>query len=225
MNISNQYITAKKDYIKLLHFYNNIIGGAGNSTRKWTTLVHNGVLFHPEYEPHGIGVYYNGTLISLPPDAEEFITYYVNPKYDKYRNTRFNKNFFKDWKTLLPSDVQKTIVDFEQLDYQQIKSHVISSMEERKTTRENKTDAEKDTEKKEKDEMTRKYKISIVDVALAPFLHRFGLTLRYYRDVELLPADEPRLNRLRESFNAVQKLKSFTETVPEDEVIIKAYAK
>jgi len=137
-----------------------MVGGGG---KKWKTLQHNGVLFHPEYEPHGQSIYYDGRLISLPKEAEEFITYYVNPRYDKYRNDRFNKNFFKDWLKLLPRDLRDLIVNPSLLDLNPIKTYVVNSMEDRKVTREQKNKSDRENEKTEKEMIIGKYKTSIVD--------------------------------------------------------------
>ena len=50
----------------------------GGSKRKWETFQHNGVMFPPEYEPHGIPIIYKGTEIKLPILAEEYATIYAN---------------------------------------------------------------------------------------------------------------------------------------------------
>jgi DNA topoisomerase-1 len=39
--------------------------------KKWTTLVHNGVIFPPPYKPHGVKILYKGKLVTLTPDQEE----------------------------------------------------------------------------------------------------------------------------------------------------------
>lgn len=38
---------------------------------KWDTLRHNGVLFPPEYTPHGIKMLYDGRPVDLTPEQEE----------------------------------------------------------------------------------------------------------------------------------------------------------
>lgn len=38
---------------------------------KWTTLVHNGVIFPPPYKPHGIKITYKGRPVDLTPEQEE----------------------------------------------------------------------------------------------------------------------------------------------------------
>ena len=39
--------------------------------QKWTTLVHNGVIFPPSYKPHGVKMLYNGKPVDLTPEQEE----------------------------------------------------------------------------------------------------------------------------------------------------------
>lgn len=39
--------------------------------RKWTTLVHNGVIFPPPYKPHGVKMLYDGNPVELTPEQEE----------------------------------------------------------------------------------------------------------------------------------------------------------
>lgn len=39
-----------------------------NKEQKWTTLEHAGVLFPPEYEPHGIKMKYEGQDVDLTPE-------------------------------------------------------------------------------------------------------------------------------------------------------------
>ena len=48
---------------------------------------------------------------------EEFVTLYVQPRYDKYKNDKFKKNFFRDWKKLLSDDLKKKIVDFNKCNF------------------------------------------------------------------------------------------------------------
>lgn len=39
--------------------------------QKWTSLMHNGVIFPPPYNPHGVKILYNGELVNLTPEQEE----------------------------------------------------------------------------------------------------------------------------------------------------------
>ena len=45
--------------------------GEDNGTAKWTTLEHNGVIFPPPYQPHGVKMLYDGKPVSLTPEQEE----------------------------------------------------------------------------------------------------------------------------------------------------------
>lgn len=38
---------------------------------KWETLVHSGVLFPPDYTPHGVKMLYDGKPVDLSPEQEE----------------------------------------------------------------------------------------------------------------------------------------------------------
>lgn len=39
--------------------------------QKWSTLVHNGVIFPPPYKPHGVKMLYKGKPVDLTPEQEE----------------------------------------------------------------------------------------------------------------------------------------------------------
>jgi DNA topoisomerase-1 len=76
------------------------IGGKANI--KWKTFQHNGVMFPKEYVPHKIPVIYQGQNIILEPEAEEYATIfvrYIDTEY--YKDSKFKKNFWKDWHKIL----------------------------------------------------------------------------------------------------------------------------
>jgi DNA topoisomerase I len=141
----------------------NQMGGA--SVKKWTTLVHNGVMFYPEYEPHGIPILYGTEKkpIVLNSEAEEFITYYVQSRFDKYRSDRFNKNFFSDWRKLLSQDFKKVITELYMCDLSLIKKHVLEESERKKDLRAGISKEEREEEKKKRDEETDMYRYAVVD--------------------------------------------------------------
>ena len=89
-----------------------ILIGAGKP--QWTVFRHNGPMFPPEYEPHKIAIKFKGEDIVLPEQAEEYATLYA--KYlgtDYVEKPKFNKNFFKDFKEVLPDNMKNsTIEDF-----------------------------------------------------------------------------------------------------------------
>ena len=98
----------------------------GGRDRKWKTLIHNGVVFPPLYRPHGVKMKYMDVSYQLNSRAEEYISYYVEPRYDTYKDKRFKKNFFNDWKKLLSGDLKKIIKNFDLCDFTDIKHHVIN---------------------------------------------------------------------------------------------------
>lgn len=77
---------------------------------KWTQqLEHQGVLFPPEYTPHGVKMLYDGAPVDLAPEAEEVATMYASMRDTDYMNKpTFIKNFWEDWKAILgPNHVIK----------------------------------------------------------------------------------------------------------------------
>ncbi|XQJ30674.1 DNA topoisomerase IB, large subunit [Leishmania guyanensis] len=70
--------------------------------RRWETLSHNGVLFPPEYEPHGISIFYDGREFKMTPEEEEVATMFaVMKEHDYYRMESFRRNFFESWREIL----------------------------------------------------------------------------------------------------------------------------
>ena len=45
--------------------------GGEDKSVKWETLEHSGVLFPPEYTPHGVKMLYDGKPVDLTPKQEE----------------------------------------------------------------------------------------------------------------------------------------------------------
>lgn len=53
-----------------------LLPSSGDGQKKWTTLVHNGVIFPPPYQPHGIKMLYKGRPVDLTPGQEE-VSFYL----------------------------------------------------------------------------------------------------------------------------------------------------
>ncbi|AYV77571.1 MAG: DNA topoisomerase IB [Dasosvirus sp.] len=141
------------------------IGGSGSSIKKWNTLEHHGVMFHPEYQPHNIPIKYEQREVQLNPEEEEYITYYLQPRYDKYRNDKFKKNFFNDWKKLLQSSNKNIIKDFNLCNFDRIREHIVVESERTKEQNKNKSKEQREEEKANKDQEKEKYSFAIVDGA------------------------------------------------------------
>ena len=78
---------------------------AGDGTKKWDTLEHNGVIFPPPYEPlpKNVKMKYDGKPLSMHPDAEEVASFFgsmLNSTHN-VENPTFQKNFFNDFKEIL----------------------------------------------------------------------------------------------------------------------------
>lgn len=86
-------------------------GKGGNDGVKWTTLEHHGVVFPPEYEPHGVPMKYKGEPVELEAKAEEIATFYAAKlETDYVKKDVFNKNFFDDFKSSLKGTSAAKIV-------------------------------------------------------------------------------------------------------------------
>lgn len=77
----------------------------GDGTEKWRTLEHNGVVFPPPYEslPKNVKMRYDGTPVSMAPDAEEIAGFFgamLNSTHN-VENPTFQKNFFRDFQKML----------------------------------------------------------------------------------------------------------------------------
>ena len=86
-----------------------ILIGAGKP--QWTVFRHNGPMFPPEYEPHKTPILYKGEETILTPLVEEYATLYA--KYigtDYIERSKFNKNFFKDFKKILPEKMKNSTI-------------------------------------------------------------------------------------------------------------------
>ena len=100
-----------KHQIKNVHDWKlNIMYGGGKP--QWTVLQHNGPIFPPPYVPHKVPVIINGNEVILPEQAEEYATMYakfIGTDYDS--NNTFRKNFWKELKSTLPTNIKIESLD------------------------------------------------------------------------------------------------------------------
>jgi DNA topoisomerase-1 len=132
------------------------IGGKVNI--KWTTFHHNGVMFPPKYEPHGIPILYKGERVQLTNEQEEYATIfsrYIDTEY--YKIDKFKKNFWKDWSKILGKE--HIIKDLENCNFSEIYKYILELREKKK----NLSKGEKDQIKEIKDKNTEKYKVAYID--------------------------------------------------------------
>lgn len=139
------------------NFY-NLIGGS--TKPQWVFLQHNGPMFSPPYVPHKIPVIVDNKKYILPPLAEEYITLYSKYHGSHYlHNNNFKKNFWKDFKPTLPTELQH--YDLDSFDLHLIIEHN-KLMKERKT---NLTKEMKELIILKKQELEEPYKYCIIDGA------------------------------------------------------------
>ncbi|KAJ3252413.1 DNA topoisomerase 1 [Boothiomyces macroporosus] len=106
---------------------------------KWTTLQHQGPLFPPPYEPHGVKMLYDvinqGKPVELTPAAEEVASFYAALLgTDNGNNPVFQKNFFADFlKTIKQEKIPNCpIKEFSKCDFTPIFDYLNKVKEEKK---------------------------------------------------------------------------------------------
>lgn len=133
---------------------------------KWTTLRHNGVIFPPDYQPlpSHIKLYYEGTPVALPPQAEEVAGFFAALLESEHaKNPVFQKNFFEDFlQVLKESGGAKNsieIKEFEKCDFRKIYDYFELQKEQKKQL----SPQEKKQLKLEKEEFEEPYKFCFLD--------------------------------------------------------------
>jgi DNA topoisomerase I len=135
--------------------FNKMIGG-GKS--QWSVLQHNGPMFPPEYQPHKIPVIINGDKVILPEQAEEYATMFAKFLGTDYmENNIFKKNFWKELKNVLPSNLN--VKSLENIDFTLI--HKYLTIEKEKKAEMSKE--EKELIKTKQSELDEPYKYCIID--------------------------------------------------------------
>ncbi|RKO89509.1 hypothetical protein BDK51DRAFT_12332, partial [Blyttiomyces helicus] len=128
---------------------------------KWTTLQHNGPIFPPPYEPHGVKMLYDGVEVTLEPEAEEVATFFAQViGTDWGENKTFQKNFFTDFLLVLErSKPSVRIEKFEKCDFTPITAYLLAEKERKKAA----SKEEKQALKEEKAAIDEKYGWALLD--------------------------------------------------------------
>ncbi|KAG6634684.1 DNA topoisomerase 1 alpha-like [Carya illinoinensis] len=131
---------------------------AGDGQKKWTTLVHNGVIFPPPYKPHGVKMRYSGKPVDLNPEQEEVATMFAVMKDTDYmQKDKFKENFWDDWRKLLGKN--HVVQSLEKCDFTPIYDWCQQEKEKKKQM----STEEKKAVKEEKLNQEEKYMWAIVD--------------------------------------------------------------
>jgi len=155
-SIMDLFESESSEEYDIIEIRNNQEGG--KYEKKWKEFEHEGVFFPEEYIPHNIPITCNNEKINLNPLAEEYATLYakyINTAY--VENSKFNKNFWKDWKKTLSKDIK--INSLEECDFSKISKY----LEKQREIRLSKSKEEKKRIKEENDKLVEKYKFAIVD--------------------------------------------------------------
>ncbi|OIV98787.1 hypothetical protein TanjilG_15759 [Lupinus angustifolius] len=156
----------KKQATKFNKFSNNseyskstkLLPSSGDGQKKWTTLVHNGVIFPPPYQPHGVKMLYKGKPVVLTPEQEEVATMFaVMRDTDYMQKDKFKENFWTDWRKLLGKN--HVIQNLDDCDFTPIYDWCQSEKEKKKQM----SSEEKKALKEERAKLEEKYMWAIVD--------------------------------------------------------------
>jgi len=131
---------------------------------KWRTLKHNGPIFPPAYEPHGVAILYNGKPLELTPFQEEYATYFARyAKTQHMDKPQFSKNFFADWRTYCLNGTKngKIIKSLKRCDF----TPIITHLEAQKELRAARTKEEKKAEKEAREELRKVYGVATINGA------------------------------------------------------------
>jgi DNA topoisomerase I len=136
-------------------------GGNGKGSQiMWTQLEHEGVVFPPPYEPHGVPLTYDGKDVYLEPHEEEVATFFAVMKETDYASKPvFQENFMDGFKRILRGGKNAHITDFTKCNFQKIYDWDAKRREINKE----RTSAEKKQIKEDKDKAEEKYTWAIMD--------------------------------------------------------------
>ncbi|KAG9296437.1 hypothetical protein G9A89_015029 [Geosiphon pyriformis] len=136
-----------------------------DGTVKWNTLEHTGVLFPPEYVPHGVRMKFHGAEVYLEPEAEEVASFYAAMLNTEHlKNETFNRNFFEDWVAILKKSTKNPPIrnydkDFKHCDFTPIFEYFESEKERKKSM----TKEEKKKVREDKAKLDEQYEYCFLD--------------------------------------------------------------
>ncbi|GIX80333.1 DNA topoisomerase 1 [Caerostris extrusa] len=139
---------------------------------KWKTLRHNGPVFAPPYKrlPKYVKFYYEGKPMKLSAKTEEVAGFYGRMLDQEYTSKgQFNRNFFKDWRTVMTPREKEIIKNLRKCNFKDFDVYYKQKSKEKKTM----TKKEKLITynfylisrelKKENEKLTKKYGYCIID--------------------------------------------------------------
>lgn len=129
---------------------------------KWKTLQHNGILFPPAYEAHGIKIKIKGESVEINLNQEEMVYQWAKKKDTPYAQDKvFQKNFTDDFAKTLPAKFKN--ISYQDIDF----SHAYKIVDKEKDLREMMTKEEKKAlalkRKELREKLVQKYGKAIMD--------------------------------------------------------------
>ena len=80
-------------------------GKGTKRTKLWKSLIHNGVLFPPDFEPQGLTLTINGKKTVLSPQQEEMAWAWASKRNTPYvQDEVFASNFLLDFLKIFPPE-------------------------------------------------------------------------------------------------------------------------
>ena len=87
----------------------SVKGKGRKRTILWKSLIHNGVLFPPDFKPHGLTLTINGKKIVLSPQQEEMAWAWASKRDTPYVQDKvFASNFLLDFLKMFPQEYSNT---------------------------------------------------------------------------------------------------------------------
>ncbi|KAL8440301.1 hypothetical protein Efla_007191 [Eimeria flavescens] len=100
---TNKFIKTEENFEPICRWWERDLSQIENNV--WQYLEHNGLVFAPPYQPHGISIKYKGEEVSLPPAAEEVANFWCGILESDYASKiRFVRNFWRAFLSKLPAD-------------------------------------------------------------------------------------------------------------------------
>ncbi|EDO06695.1 Eukaryotic DNA topoisomerase I catalytic core family protein [Babesia bovis T2Bo] len=123
-----------------------------NQSCHWEYLEHNGMIFTPEYKPHGIPIKFKGEPITLTPDLEEVATFWAQSIGTNYEESEiYRRNFWNTFTSMFPKGhvIRKSKATLKDCDFSEIRAHLDMEREKKKEQKEYYKALKEETAKKE----------------------------------------------------------------------------
>ncbi len=157
---------------------------------KWSTLIHNGVLFAPDYEPlpERVRVLYKGKpvvldktntknpfnitaeeaaiFMAMKMEQDDRLSEKTKGRKKSVDDPEFVKNFWNDWQQILGKS--HVIKSFKDVDFTPLQRYIVERSEQKKLAKKQLTKEEKSGDKEAKEAIKNLYGYAIIDGVTIP---------------------------------------------------------